>query len=189
MIGHPKCRAILVCVVALSAAMGASAITGRGEAAATDSALFARYAVSKLYHGPIRLPDFRHRDRAFSDFRTAIRKGMREGVNFAGHYAIVSWGCGTECIAYVIGDVATGRVFEFPLGGEYRELSLDTRPTSRLIVAEWIPDSDGQSGDGAAVVNWCRQDFVWNGSSAVPLSKPAVEATIRYPGLEACNDQ
>jgi hypothetical protein len=113
---------------------------------------------------------------------------MRSGVNFAGHYAILNWGCGTQCIAYVIADVATGRVFDFPLGGENAELSLDTRPTSRLIAASWISDANNHSENGEPFFD-CHQDFVWNATSAVPLSKPALVATAKSTDLNACEKQ
>jgi hypothetical protein len=111
---------------------------------------------------------------------------MREGANFAGHYAIVRWGCGTECVAYIIGDIATGRVFDFPLVGENRELSLDTRRTSRLIVARWISSTDTDSEGNPPLMNCFRRNFIWTGSSVVPLSKPVVVATVKSTELEKC---
>lgn len=180
--------------IGVAAAMAlATAGWARAIAAAPDTGAsvrvppFARYAVAGIYRGPVRLPDFRGRDHAFSEFRTNIRDGMSSGANFAGHYAIVGWGCGTECISYVVGDVATGKVYNFPLGGEdYRQLSLNFRPASRLIVAEWLSDADGSSSDHP-VENCFRQNFVWSGSAAVPLSKPDRIATTRSGSLEQCD--
>lgn len=65
-----------------------------------------------------RLPDFQGADRRFGTYRTRISNEMRTGPNFAWHYAIVEIGCGTSCRFVFIGDVATGRVYEFPYGGE-----------------------------------------------------------------------
>ena len=41
-------------------------------------------------------------------FRTAISKGAKARANFAGHFALVSWGCGS----YVVVDSQSGRVYE-----------------------------------------------------------------------------
>jgi hypothetical protein len=47
-------------------------------------------------------------------FRTVIREGVAEGVNFAGHYILVDWGCGTGCNQFVIVNAKTGTVYDPP---------------------------------------------------------------------------
>ena len=44
-------------------------------------------------------------------YRTRIRQGAAAGANFAGHYAVVILGCGTQCSSFLIVDVQSGRVF------------------------------------------------------------------------------
>jgi len=44
-------------------------------------------------------------------FRTRLRRGAQEGPNFAGHYALVWWGCGNECQQSLIVDLRTGKVY------------------------------------------------------------------------------
>ncbi|MDY0388015.1 MAG: hypothetical protein RBT65_12985 [Methanolobus sp.] len=46
-------------------------------------------------------------------FRTNITNQVAEGANFAGHYAVATWGCGTNCIGYAIVDVITGDVIDY----------------------------------------------------------------------------
>jgi len=46
-------------------------------------------------------------------FRTVLREGAKAGPNFAGHYTVVTWGCGTACQRLAIVDALTGEVF-FP---------------------------------------------------------------------------
>ena len=46
-------------------------------------------------------------------FRTRLREGAAKGPNFAEHYTIVLWGCGTDCIEFAIIDAANGAVY-FP---------------------------------------------------------------------------
>jgi len=45
-------------------------------------------------------------------YRTAIRTSTVKGENFAGHYTIAQWGCGTGCLEFVIVDVSTGKVYD-----------------------------------------------------------------------------
>ena len=44
-------------------------------------------------------------------FRTRLSEALHRGVNFAGHYAVAGWGCGTGCISGAIIDARTGNVF------------------------------------------------------------------------------
>lgn len=92
----------------------------------------------------IALPQFNGRDAAYRNYRTRITNGIKEGPNFAGHYAIIGIGCGTSCIFAYVADARTGEVFPFPYGGEENyEMSLDYRLESRLVRVTWADlDSD-----------------------------------------------
>jgi hypothetical protein len=46
-------------------------------------------------------------------FRTNLRRQLRGGVNFAGHYTVASAGCGTGCSVTAIIDAQTGSAY-FP---------------------------------------------------------------------------
>ncbi len=56
--------------------------------------------------------DFRNSPGA-STFRTRLREALAGGVNFAGHFILTGWGCGTGCTNGAVIDARTGRVF-FP---------------------------------------------------------------------------
>jgi hypothetical protein len=43
-------------------------------------------------------------------FRTTLQEGAAKGANFAGHYAIVVWGCGSSCSDLAIVDTRSGDV-------------------------------------------------------------------------------
>jgi hypothetical protein len=43
-----------------------------------------------------------------------IRKGARANVEFAGHYTVPRWGCGTGCNQFVIVDSVSGTVYDTP---------------------------------------------------------------------------
>lgn len=42
--------------------------------------------------------------------RTIIRQEMTHGPNYAGHYRVVSWGCGSSCSQFAVVNLKTGRV-------------------------------------------------------------------------------
>lgn len=70
---------------------------------------FRDYRVKNIYHGksvpPIITKEFR-------GFPTRIRRGARSDVEFAGHYTIPRWGCGTECNGFVVVDSISGKVYD-----------------------------------------------------------------------------
>jgi hypothetical protein len=81
-------------------------------------------------------------------FRTRLSEGIREGVNFAGHYAVVGWGCGTGCISGAIVDTRTGIVYwpeQFNAfgvlysDGNYADPPVEYKKNSRLLVIHGIP--------------------------------------------------
>ncbi|WP_293982494.1 hypothetical protein [Sphingobium sp.] len=98
-----------------------------------------------VYSGPRAKPDFARSGPKFSRFRTAITDGFKSNEIAAGHYTIITIGCGTGCTFNVVGDVQTGELFEFPIGGEfYQSLEIITRSNSRLMVARWGASYDNE---------------------------------------------
>ena len=82
-------------------------------------------------------------------FSTQLTKAAKEPPNFAGHYRIVFWGCGSLCSASAVVDLQTGSVFPPPLAGHgdgwnrwimapaFSEGSgIDFRLDSRLVVVK-----------------------------------------------------
>jgi hypothetical protein len=47
---------------------------------------------------------------AAREYRTAIRDGAAKGPNFARHYTIVGWGCGSACQGWALVNAAGGNV-------------------------------------------------------------------------------
>ncbi|MFL6257404.1 MAG: hypothetical protein ACJ74T_20560 [Pyrinomonadaceae bacterium] len=87
-------------------------------------------------------------------YRTRLREGARRAINFAGHYKLHTWSCGTSCLQTAFIDAKTGNVF-FPaeLNGfiacyygteviEDLEQALKFEPGSRLIVMSGYPLSE-----------------------------------------------
>jgi hypothetical protein len=83
---------------------------------------FEDFPVSAAYEGPHAPVDLSSNPEA-QTYRTRLREGAKKPPNFAGHYVMVEWGCGTECTVYMMVDVKNGRVFDAPqalMGGVLR---------------------------------------------------------------------
>ncbi len=90
------------------------------------------------------------------NYRTRIRNGVAKGEgvwtgswrnpiphktpNFAGHYFVIRWGCGSDCLMMAVVDAKTGKVHGSPLPGPSIGFVLEMDPlTDREI--EFQPDS------------------------------------------------
>ena len=75
---------------------------------------FKDYAVkdAEIFHGQPASPQIVNKDHLA--FRTAITDAARKGPNFAGHYSVAVWDCGSECTAGAVVDETTGKVFSVP---------------------------------------------------------------------------
>jgi len=100
-------------------------------------------------------------------FRTVIREGAREPVNFAGHFRIVTWGCGAACESFVIVDELNGQIVDPPfraismLDGNLKDIftGLDYKANSSLLIASGCP---GEKECGTRY-------YQWNGAELIPL--------------------
>lgn len=113
------------------------------------------------YSGPVVYPEFRGRDRAYSNFKTRIIDGMMNGPNFSGHYSIIEIGCGTSCMIAYVADISTGKIYDFPYGGEqYYMMSLKYNSAQNFIEVQWIEN-----------LEYCiKEQLKWNGSNFVKLT-------------------
>lgn len=104
-------------------------------------------------------------------FRTNLRNAAKEGVNFAGHYILTTWGCGTNCSQSAIIDARNGRVF-FPdqlegAGFGFCELPDDTEPIvsqagSRLLILSGFKGGDlsvDNAPCGVYYLEWTGTNF------------------------------
>lgn len=48
-------------------------------------------------------------------FRTYLRRALKGGVNFGGHYVLTMPGCGTSCLNPIVVDVKTGRIYDLDI--------------------------------------------------------------------------
>jgi len=106
---------------------------------------FSSYTVGEVYAGKNAAPKITDEWRSF---HTRIREGASQPPNFAGSYRIVEWGCGSDCVRFVLIDLKTGTIhgppFEsvwldaFSTDGWYGK-GLEYRKDSRLLVVDGCP--------------------------------------------------
>ena len=72
---------------------------------------FAEFPVTKVFRGTHTRPKLTTKDQR--TYRTMIRTGggEPETLNFAGHYTVQQWGCGTDCSQFAVVDSINGRVY------------------------------------------------------------------------------
>ena len=63
-----------------------------------------------LYNGPNAPPDLRSHRRSRM-YRTRLKAWAHEKPNFAGHFILANWGCGTDCTELAIIDARTGKIY------------------------------------------------------------------------------
>jgi hypothetical protein len=111
---------ILLCV-----RQGNSASLGQKQSLAPQ---FEDYPAGRIFAGkPPRVdvpPDFPQQE----FFQLSIKDLVDGGVNFAGHYAVREWSCGTNCHWLLVLDMKTG---EFLRDSPYGTLSLTKEQTVR----------------------------------------------------------
>jgi len=118
--------------------------TFAAPATAQDGAPFEVYSVP-VYHGVNHAPDFTGPGRKYRILRTNIRLGFAQGRHFAGHFVLFGIGCGAGCVSVTLGDLSTGRIYDFPLGGEDNYmLQFQVHPDSRLVKAHWEKQGGAQ---------------------------------------------
>jgi len=109
---------------------------------------FDDYAVKDIYKERPAQPIINQDQRSF---RTRIRDGAKSPVEFAGHYTVPSFGCGTECSAFFIVDSITGKVYDgfgiadLPERRLKRQtgdqpLRIQFNPSSRLLKVNGCPN-------------------------------------------------
>ncbi len=136
---------ILTALVLLSCADVTATVQEKERAWALK---FDDYAVTEVFHGRPARPFLS--TRAQRRFRNVVRKSAAQGPNFAGHFTIAAWGCGSGCVSAAVIDAITGGVYNMP----FKTLSLpvpadgkdrDYRGpvyqfNSRLFIADGCPE-------------------------------------------------
>jgi hypothetical protein len=130
---------LMICVLALSGAVLAQTI---------KTPTFSGYGVrvEKIRSTTV---DISNKDARM--YRTNLRNAAKGGVNFAGHYILTSWGCGTNCNVGAIIDARNGKVFfpaqlaGFGVGFESwlgDDDPLEFKPGSKLLILKGYANSE-----------------------------------------------
>ncbi len=103
---------------------------------------FDDYKVTRIDHEKHAGLDLKS-NKAAGNFRTILREGFSaDTANFAGHYTLVYWGCGTACQSSLLIDRQTGKIYNSPVAS----LGYDFRVNSRMLIAN-PPDKSGFYND------------------------------------------
>lgn len=102
------------------------------------AAPYDKFPATQVYAGATKMPDFKGRDRRFSDYRTRISEGLQkqQKANFAGGYNLVPIRQ-TGGVIFTVVDSATGTILwsGAPSVGTYYSYAF--RQGSRLLVMQW----------------------------------------------------
>lgn len=134
-------------------------------AEADDNFDFAAHPVPTIYQGKARLPDFKGRDKDYALFKTRIVDAMKAGVTFAAELSVMDAGCGTACSFVVVANNRTGKLYEFPRGGENNQaLTLEYTIDSNLMLARWYTDP---TWEACVIESFVFEDGRWIAKAAL----------------------
>ncbi len=101
-------------------------------------------------------------------YKDKLNESLQNGVNFAGHFVLSTWGCGTDCQSSAIIDAQTGNVLfptqigvtSFGAGGLKDKQPLQYQSDSRLLIINGYPTT-GDSGKDVRAGAWY---YEWTGT-------------------------
>jgi|RhiMetdeSRZDD1v2_1073273.scaffolds.fasta_scaffold1894145_1 hypothetical protein len=137
---------------AIACSLAMISFSPRATLAQSSVPQFKDYPAGEVYNGPIAPLVFKRNDLAF---KTRLRSAAKnQKPNFAGHYILTSWGCGTECVMGAVIDAKTGKVYWWDFstccwgtGTDDKFNPIEFRPDSRLIVfSGQRNEKDGDDG-------------------------------------------
>lgn len=89
---------------------------------------------TKKFDGILKPVDFSTNKDA-SQYKTVISEAVAKGANFAGHFTLATWGCGTDCVGYAVVDTETGKIIAYSgANGNYHLESLQLN--NRVFILE-----------------------------------------------------
>jgi hypothetical protein len=112
------------------------------------------------------------------EFRSVIQQEAREEVNFAGHYRVAIWGCGSDCGGFAIINKINGKVYTQPgvnyVGGVMGNLDVlvDFRKDSRLLILAGALNDDKAHQTGKFYYLWNGSGLKLLGRTALNISRP-----------------
>ncbi|WP_322027095.1 hypothetical protein [Burkholderia sp. BCC1977] len=106
-------------------------------------------------------------------YRTVIRDAFTQAANFAGHYRVAIWGCGTDCRNFAIVDKYSGATYTMPgvraisgvMGND--DERVDFRPDSALLIVSGCFNDDCDDSNAKAA----RFFYEWTGTRLRPVGR------------------
>ena len=98
-------------------------------------------------------------------YRTALRSAIKEKPNFAGHFTVAKWGCGSACISWAIINRENGKVWLSPFTvsspactehPEYCGPEINFRESSELLI---IVGARNEEGAGRYYYRWHNNEL------------------------------
>jgi len=128
---------------------------------------FKTYPIT-VFQGPVVYPDFAGAQKPYADYRTRLTDGVKGGVNFAGHYSLVQFGCGTGCNTGYMVDVTNGQVAPLPLGNLANTgIEYASRPDSAMLQTVWrsdmLTDANGNRLNSDPTPTCVFENLLWQG--------------------------
>jgi hypothetical protein len=132
----------------VSIILALTTIVASAFAGGDKSPRYQDFSITNIFKGKPAAVDLSSHPQART-YRTQLRRQAAEGPNFAGHYKIAIWGCGSSCQAFAIVDSQTGRVY-FPPDLPFvsyvtwygDDFGLQFRLDSRLLVLHGSPKEE-----------------------------------------------
>ena len=119
-----------------------------------------KYEVKSIYLGKMARINFKNNPVA-RVYRARISKNYKQnGVNFAGHYSFVFWGCGSPCTGSVIVDAKTDKVYSGPDSG----FGYNFTRNSRLLIVN-PKDTVSNAGQNPWDEVYKTERWFWNDKS------------------------
>lgn len=103
----------LIAVLASGAVSGSTQPGGTPHWTAKNPPEFEDFLAGETMHGTAASVKLLTRSERM--FKTRLTKAAKEPPNFAGHYRVTYWGCGSNCSAAALVDLQSGEVFPPPL--------------------------------------------------------------------------
>jgi hypothetical protein len=120
---------------------------------------FDEFPATNIFRGKPAEPELKNNPQA-RQYRTQLRTQTANGANFAGHFRLVSWGCGNACKSFAIVDCKSGRVYfkkdlpQVKARPSEAAVAFDFRIDSKLVIVRGALIEDG---------GFETNNFLWDG--------------------------
>lgn len=146
---------------------------------------FRQFPAGKVFQGHSAAPKLS--DTTAYLFRTRLREATKGPVNFAGHYHLAVWGCGTSCTTGAVVDALSGQITFLPFSVCCHDpdlvddgwKSIEVRPESRLIVFSGLRNEEPPDGTHFYTFDGSGFHFLRTLAVSKPNAKLSAEPTIR----------